>query len=616
MWEVSASKLDASSVGLRSYEIDSVSLVLASSGSLSELFQQRFPSQIRAYGPSGLSTPSFRGVGASHTAVLWHGISLQSPLTGQLDISQIPVGEDLELTIQMGGASSLYGSGAIGGTIQIRDRPAFGRGQYGRIGLAIGSFGRRQASFALGSSNGGYSIVVQGTGFEVKNDYPYTSPYLKPQKEETRQHSAFGRQGIRASLDLLPSPQHLLGIKIWLQESRYEVPNSILSIQNAEAVQWDRPLRALLQWDWDMSRMGLAFKQAYIRQRTQFVDPKANIDAVNTSESWVSRAEVDWSLHHGFAFVGGGNFQCDRAIEGSFSPSSPTRISIAAFASLRWKSATERTHAALTIRQEMMDAKRMPVAPSLGLEHLIAKRVKLYGSISASYRIPTFNDLYWSGVGSTGTPDLKAERAKGGEMGLAWAIASKPSRQVDLSGTLYSQTVDHWVQWLPDQQGIWSPTNLKKVWARGGEAKLDAQWTHTKMTFKSWVAIRWTQTTNQALGSSTNSLELGKQLPYSPLMDGTVHVQAKYVDMTWTTTLAHVSKQFTESENKDVFALPSYQTLSCSVLLEFDHKTLSGTCSLQLNNLLDAQFENRRGYPIYGRNYRIGLNFHIHKKRT
>ena len=97
------------------------------------------PIFIKSYGLGSLATTSFRGGSASHTAILWNGFNLGSPMNGQLDLSLVPVSLANNVSIQYGGAGALWGSGAVGGAILLNSEPEFDQGLTVDAGTAFGS---------------------------------------------------------------------------------------------------------------------------------------------------------------------------------------------------------------------------------------------------------------------------------------------------------------------------------------------------------------------------------------------------------------------------------------------------------------------------------------------
>ncbi|MFZ6002259.1 MAG: hypothetical protein ACOYW3_17230, partial [Bacteroidota bacterium] len=87
---VERSRLESYAIGHYVHQVDSATQQLASMGTLAEMLRKNGFGHFRSYGVGGVTTASFRGTGASHTALLWNGINLQSPLLGQADLTQAP----------------------------------------------------------------------------------------------------------------------------------------------------------------------------------------------------------------------------------------------------------------------------------------------------------------------------------------------------------------------------------------------------------------------------------------------------------------------------------------------------------------------------------------------
>ena len=64
-----------------------------------------------------LSSISFRGTGASHTAVLWNGINVNQPTIGQSDFSLFPVLAFNKVKVVYGSSSSKFGADVPSGSM-------------------------------------------------------------------------------------------------------------------------------------------------------------------------------------------------------------------------------------------------------------------------------------------------------------------------------------------------------------------------------------------------------------------------------------------------------------------------------------------------------------------
>lgn len=107
----------------------------------------------RTGSPAGLTQVRIRGAEGNHTLVLIDGMEANSPADGEFDFSNIVGTDDIErIEVLKGVQSGLYGSGAIGGVVNIVTRS--GKGPL-RVAGAVeaGSFGTRQASALVSGGN-------------------------------------------------------------------------------------------------------------------------------------------------------------------------------------------------------------------------------------------------------------------------------------------------------------------------------------------------------------------------------------------------------------------------------------------------------------------------------
>ena len=102
---------------------DTAVLGTLQAGSLSDYMSGHSAVFVKESGKGMTSTVSMRGTAASQTAVSWNGVGINSLTMGQTDFSQIPLFFFDYAELAPGGESSLYGSGAIGGSVDLRNSP-------------------------------------------------------------------------------------------------------------------------------------------------------------------------------------------------------------------------------------------------------------------------------------------------------------------------------------------------------------------------------------------------------------------------------------------------------------------------------------------------------------
>ncbi len=609
-------KLKNSEIALNEIQVDSLMLRHAGGSNFSELMRMTGAGQIRSYGSSGLSTPSFRGSGGSHTAILWNGISLQSPLSGQQDLSLIPIGFVEEVKLQKGGTTSLYGSGAIGGSIQLNNQTRLNQELELSTGQKTGSFGNHYQHYQLNWSNRKFGTSTRIFRRYLTNDFPYTNPYVRPQVKEKRSHASVKQKGVLQQNDWRIAPNQLAGIKLWYQDNTIEIPNSIIASSNAAAVQKDEFIRGLLFWNLDRQHFSVGYKQAYIQHQLNFLDSSTRTNSTSIYKTWTNRVEADFDLSSNFVLVSGINYTYEQSEADTFGNNNPDRNSMAIFSSLRHKGPDEHLLIALNIREEVADNEFMPIAPSVGISYFISPRLQLNTNVSRNYRIPTFNDLYWNGEGGKGNANLQSEISWSEELGCEYVFGQSSDQTFSAKVTVYNSIVDNWIIWRPGASSVWTPDNVKQVWLRGLETRISGHIPSKQIYFDWNITYNFTKTTNQKVSDQGNSREVNKQLFYTPLHEGSVYLKATYQTMSWIFIHSYTGKQYTDGDNSEVFALPSYQVVSTYLSRTFDFKNFSGSLRFEVNNLLGEAYENRRGYPMYGRNCSIGLDIQFNKKRN
>ncbi len=106
---------------------------------------------------------SLRGVGASATSrssVLLDGIPLNDPFGGWVYFARVPRAELETMEVTNGGASDVFGNGALGGVVNLHTRSldeAFASGE-----VSYGSMSTPDGSFAVGAPVGNWSLAAAG----------------------------------------------------------------------------------------------------------------------------------------------------------------------------------------------------------------------------------------------------------------------------------------------------------------------------------------------------------------------------------------------------------------------------------------------------------------------
>ncbi|MEB2776897.1 TonB-dependent receptor [Algoriphagus sp. D3-2-R+10] len=95
--------------------------------------------------------------------------------------------------------------------------------------------------------------------------------------------------------------------------------------------------------------------------------------------------------------------------------------------------------------------------------------LRLYSGYGISYRIPTYNDLYYQGPTNIGNDKLLPEQAQNFEIGAKW---SKSGIFAEL--VYFNRSTDNLIEWTrTDEDTPWQPQNFSEVKFNGIEASLN-----------------------------------------------------------------------------------------------------------------------------------------------
>lgn len=234
--------------------------------------------------------------------------------------------------------------------------------------------------------------------------------------------------------------------------------------------------------------------------------------------------------------------------------------------------------------------------PSFGAEWKISKKIRLFGNVSRSYRVPTFNEKYWfTGVNR----DLRPETGWGEELSIAVSQPVSKAR-FDITLTGFNRNMKDWIMWLPSGGINWSPQNLKQVWSRGGEAEIGL-----RIPFEKWQ-LRYHGTFNYVLSTNTqtgfaNDGALDKQLIYVPRITQQHQVTATFSSYYIGYLHSYTGLRFTATDNTQW--LNDYIIGTLVAGKEFKWKQYALVLTAQVNNLFNTTYQAVADRPMPGRNF-------------
>jgi iron complex outermembrane receptor protein len=571
--------------------LDSLTRCDNPSGTLSDLLPGFTSAYIRNYGQGTLTTLSIRGTSSNHASLLWNGIRVAPPNIGYVDLSLIQGNFFQEVNVLYGGASPMYGSGAIGGGIHLNNRPVFdSAGWNGQALLSGGSY-----ASLMGSGQMSYSSdkIYSHSAFSLngsRNDFSYSDLSGEQARME---HAGYFKGGFLQDVAVkLPSDQYLMA-SAWFQYSDRDIPPSLTEAAS-EAELMDRSWRTMLVWK-DFNRSGiLEAKAAYFNEFERFMDPGSEVYSVIRSQVVSGAFESTFELFSHSSLFAGAAYNYEYAdLDYYARPEHQQSLAIYAswmqeFESLEWQISAN-------IRQEFLSGFRVPFLYSFGANGKIWNFITGKMSFSRNFRAPTLNERFWVPGGNL---DLQPEESYSLEAGIT--LSPKLGKtESSLSLTGFSSWVENWILWLP-ATGYWSVQNAQEVWSRGLEVLLSESFSLGAVTVNLSGAYTLTLSTNEKKLSEYDA-SYDKQLIYTPVNRMMVKLGADWRGYRVSLKGTYTSQVYTTKDNES--SLPGYFLLDGILSKTFRLRAhLPVTLQVNLNNILDKQYETVPYRPMPGFN--------------
>jgi hypothetical protein len=229
--------------------------------------------------------------------------------------------------------------------------------------------------------------------------------------------------------------------------------------------------------------------------------------------------------------------------------------------------------------------------------------------VKKSFRMPTFNDLYYTDMGNA---SLVPESALQYDAGFALNKHFERGivRHVEMHFDAYYNTVhDKIVAYPKGQQFRWTMLNLGKVHIKGIDVEAEADF----QVGKDLVATTRAQYTYQDARDVTDpSTSYYKhQIPYIPWHSGSAIVGLTYKDWNLNYSFIYAGERYDEQENILYNHMEPWYTSDLSLRYQFIVHSSKFIVQAEVNNLLDQDYEVIVNYPMPGRNYALSLTVEI-----
>ncbi len=591
--------------------------------------------QVKDYGGvGGIKTVNIRSMGTNHTGVVYDGVELGNAQNGQIDLGQFSLDNIEALSLYNGQKSEIlqpakdFGSA---GSIYIRTRtPQFAADEsyHARAAVRFGSFDLLNPSALVELRlsprvNASLSAEwITSTG-RYKFRYRRVNPAGELAYDTTavRQNGDINATRIEANLNgsINMGEWHF---KVYNYNSERGVPGAI--VNNV----WRRGERI---WDTNSFAQGSFTKTVgsfttlnnikYAFYRTHYVnndDKQIKIDNLYRQREFYLSSANELALTQWWRVSASYDFQWNTLSADMYGFAKPDRysnlLSVATLVDLgRFKAQASglATFIHDRLRGQQSPADKHVFTPAIYASFSPLRRsrgLQLRAFVKRSFRMPTFNDLYYADMGNS---RLSPERVTQYNVGIVYAHDSRGFvRSLRLSADAYYNLVKNKIVAYPKgQQFRWTMLNLGKVDIRGIDITALAGFNPVGDLY---ATIRGQYTYQRAI-DITNPADnyYRHQIPYIPHHSGSAVLNLSWRKWNVNYSFIYVGARYNQQENIRYNYTQPWYTSDVSLSRDFTFNKVRCRALVEVNNLLSQDYDVILNYPMPKRNFRISLTVEI-----
>ncbi|MCG9890464.1 MAG: TonB-dependent receptor [Thermosynechococcaceae cyanobacterium MS004] len=587
---------------------------------------------------NALSGQFIRGSNANQVLILLDGRPINNLGGGGFDLSEIRADIVERVEVLPGGGSTLYGSDAIGGVINIITRrpnkPLSIEG-----GVQFGSYGYNDQSIQVSGQVKDFSYFLGYNRTGTDNDYPFTIP--EAGFSGTRRNNDVLYNNLTARLEQkigdritlsastlylnknqgtpggVPVPDPIFGQGFFntLTDSNRKFTEQFLSDFSLKAklgkgdnsILTARVYFDLLDTRFD-NRTTLANSLSIVNGIPVLRPTPQTPRRFQTEQQSIGvQLQHNWKLAKNQTLTYGGDFRSTKVrnitqnlVTNLVTENYNDTVSQGALFAQYTIDFTPRFTVNAGIRQDFSSlSKGSATSPSIGAKFLVTETTTLRANYIRNFRVPLLANLFNASPTNIGNPDLKPERGNSFDIGIDQKLGNIGLLRL----TYLNNTISDLIAFqriAPPVNGIsgtWQ--NLGKVHTQGLEASLNL-----KVARHVFLGVGYTLNDAKIL-ESVNPNEAGKQLRFASA--DKLNVSLSYeTPKSWYVGLLLNSLGGYPTNNVNTESLPGYTTLDLRfrVPITRNLKVHGG-----IQNLFDQRYQLFPGFPDGGRVVQAGLDF-------
>lgn len=528
-----------------------------------------------------------RGSESDHVLVLVDGVKIGSATLGATPFEFLPLSQIERIEVVRGPRSSLYGSEAIGGVIQIFTRQGSKQGFTPRASVSYGSNNTRKADLNLSGGNGSSWFNVNAAtertdginALDFYQDFP--PPDYAPVNVFERDMDGFSSNSfsIRAGHNFKSGATAEFSATRSSGENEFDggFQNEGAFVQQVTSAKISTPLG---------QHTKLSAQIGQSRDESDNFKDGVYSSSFNTKRNTAS-VQGESKLVGG-SFVYGVDYQDDN-VGGTTDYSEKSRDNTGLFAS--YETRIGANNFAVSARRDDNEQFDTHTTGSVAFSHQLTNGPKLRASYGTAFKAPTFNDLYWPNDGSfAGNPELAPERAKTMELGISGDLT-----QGRWAMNAFETRVDNLISY------VYNPDTFFGTMENVDEAKMRGIELEAAANLGNW---RFSANATYQQTENLTGPNKGKQLTRRPEKVLNLNADRRFGPLELGVTVHAEGGRYMDAANTD--RLGGFTTVDLRGKYQLNQ---DWALRAKIGNLLDKEYETVRNYNQDGLNGLITLEY-------
>ena len=588
--------------------------------------------QLKDYGGvGGIKTVNIRSMGTNHLGIFYDGIELGNAQNGQIDLGQFSLDNVEEISLYNGQRSAIFQPASDfgnAGSVYIRTKaPRFMMGR--RYNLLVrakyGSSDTFRFSSLWEQKLSDHISSSLSTGV-LTSSGRYKFRYRRVTEDNT---VAYDTTAVRHNGDIwaFRIEENVRGgiadgywnVKAYTYHSERGIPGAIVNnVWRRGERQWDHNTfgQAVFQKSFGdkFSTKALAKYAYYVTRYVNNDETQIHVDnTYRQQEMYFSTSNVyeilsKWSVSMSY------DFKWNKLNANMVDFAFPHRYSN--FVSLATALTLSRIQAQASLVEQVVkdhvkygasSSSRSTLTPAffVNVYPFESKLLAVKAFAKKSFRMPTFNDLYYADMGNSKlNPESALQYDLGFVLNKDWKQGIVDHFRLQVDG-YYNTVYDKIVAYPKGQQFRWTMLNLGKVHIKGVDAMAEVGLEPAK----DWKVTARLQYTYQDARDVTdpNTSYYKDQIPYIPWHSGSAILGLSWREWDLSYSFIYSGERYSQQENILYNHLQPWYTHDMSVV----YHARRWSARLDVNNIFSQDYDVILNYPMPKRNYMLTLEYNF-----